>query len=237
MVHYSVSASSPGAAAILGQALPVTHTPPNPAGACNDDQLIARAIAGDRAATADLLRLHGPTVRARLAGKISPVWQSILEPDDIMQVTYMEAFLRIDRFQPRHEGSFLAWLTLIAENNLRDAVKELERQKRPNPRNRVQADAKNDSYVALVELLGATVTTPSLVAARHEVKSALDLALEKLPPDYAKAVRMYHLEGRDCKEVAEALGRSQGAVYMLLARAQERLKDVLGSSSKFFSHT
>ena len=101
----------------------------------------------------------------------------------------------------------------------------------------MQGDAKNDSYVALVELLGATVTTPSLVAARHEIKSALDMALEKLPVDYAKAVRMYHLEGRDCKEVAEALGRSQGAVYMLLARAQNRLKDVLGSSSKFFSHT
>ncbi|MFA6044286.1 MAG: RNA polymerase sigma factor [Phycisphaerales bacterium] len=202
-----------------------------------DAALMQRAIGGDRAAVAELLKLYGPIVRARLAGKLSPVWQSVLEPDDIMQVTYMEAFMRIERFQPRHEGSFLAWLTLIAENNLRDAVKELERQKRPNPRNRVQAGPGDDSYVALVELLGATVTTPSLVAARCEVKTALDQALEKLPPDYAKAVRMYHLEGRDCKEVAEVLGRSQGAVYMLLARAQDRLKDVLGSSSKFFSNT
>lgn len=217
----------------------MTTTPPNPApsGTPEDPALIQRAIAGDRGAAAELLKVHGPVVRARLSGKLSPVWQSVLEPDDIMQVTYMEAFMRIERFQPRHEGSFVAWLSHIAENNLRDAVKELERQKRPNPRNRVQAGRGDDSYVALVELLGATVTTPSLVAARFEVKTALDQALEKLPTDYAKAVRMYHLEGRDCKEVAEALGRSQGAVYMLLARAQDRLKDILGSSSKFFSNT
>lgn len=166
---------------------------------------------------------------------MSSVWQSALDPDDVMQVTYLEAFLRIERFQPRHEGSFLAWLTLIAENNLRDAIKELERQKRPNPRHRVQAGGQDDSYVALVELLGATMTTPSIVAARSELQSALDQALNTLPADYAKVVRLYDLEGRDAKEVAQLMGKSPGAVYMLLARAHDRLRDALGSGSQFFS--
>ncbi|GJQ28207.1 MAG: RNA polymerase sigma factor RpoE [Phycisphaerae bacterium] len=201
----------------------------------SDADLLTKATTGDQAAMAELLRRHGPVVRARLASKMSTVWQSALDVDDVMQVTYLEAFMRITSFQPRHEGSFLAWVSLIAENNLRDAIKELERQKRPNPRNRVQATAGQDSYVALVEMLGATMTTPSIQAARGELVGALDQALAKLPPDYAKVIRLYDLEGRDANEVAKEVGRSPGAVYMLLARAHDRLKDVLGSESRFFT--
>lgn len=201
----------------------------------SDADLLTKAIGGDQPAMAELLRRQGPVVRARLASKMSAVWQSALDVDDVMQVTYLEAFMRITQFQPRHEGSFLAWLTLVAENNLRDAIKELERQKRPNPRNRVQAGAGDDSYVALVEMLGATMTTPSIQAARGELKGALDQALQKLPADYAKVIRMYDLEGRDAAEVAKEIGRSPGAVYMLLARAHDRLKDVLGNESRYFT--
>lgn len=200
-----------------------------------DSALLTKATAGDRTAMTELLRRHGPTVRGRLSSKMSSVWQSALDPDDVMQVTYLEAFLRINTFVPRHEGSFLAWVSLIAENNLRDAIKELERQKRPNPRMRVQAAANQDSYVALVEMLGATMTTPSINVARNEIKGALDAALDKLPADYAKVIRMYDLEGRDAAEVGKELGRSTGAVYMLLARAHDRLKDVLGTESQFFT--
>lgn len=207
-------------------------TDPNPA---TDAELLTKATTGDQVAMAELLRRQGPVVRGRLASKMSTVWQSALDVDDVMQVTYLEAFMRITSFQPRHEGSFLAWLSLIAENNLRDAVKELGRQKRPNPRNRVQAGAGEDSYVALVEMLGATMTTPSIQAARGELKGALDQALDKLPADYAKVIRMYDLEGRDAAEVGKEIGRSPGAVYMLLARAHDRLKDMMGNESKFFT--
>jgi RNA polymerase sigma-70 factor (ECF subfamily) len=202
-----------------------------------DSQLLDQAGAGDRAAMAELLRRHGPVVRSRLAARISSVWQASLDADDVMQVTYLEAFLRITSFQPRSEASFVAWLSQIAENNLRDAIKELERLKRPNPRNRVQpAPAGEDSYVALVELLGATLTTPSIQAARGELKAALDDALAKLPPDYAQVIRLYDLEGLDATEVGRRMNRSQGAVYMLLARAHDRLRDFLGTESRFFTH-
>lgn len=165
----------------------------------------------------------------------------MLDADDIMQVTYMEAFLRMSAFQPRANdpgGSFLAWISHIAENNLRDAIRELERAKRPNPKRRVESHGTgggDQSYVALVELLGTTMTTPSLNAHRGEVKSALECALEKLPADYAKVVRECDLRGTPVPDVAKEMGKSAGAVYMLLARAHDRLKDILGSESKFFS--
>lgn len=201
-----------------------------------ESDLIARAVGGDQAAAADLLRRHGPAVHQRIAAKISPVWRSALEADDVMQVTYIDALLRIGAFENRHEGAFAAWLARIAENNLLDAIKELERAKRPNPRKRIEASGGDESYVALVEVLGATVTTPSLIAARQEVKRALERAIDQLPPDYQRVVRLCDLEGKSAADVATELGRRPGAVYMLVMRAHERLRDLLGGAeSRFFT--
>jgi DNA-directed RNA polymerase specialized sigma24 family protein len=44
---------------------------------------------------------------------------------------------------------------------------------------------------------------------------------------------MYDLEGRPVQEVAQALGRSPGAVYMLRARAHRRLSEIMGTASRY----
>lgn len=200
-----------------------------------ETELVHRAVAGDTEALTELLEREGPVVRQRLEPKIGQVWRAVLDADDVMQVSYMEAFLLIHRFIPEGEGAFRAWLAQIAENNLRDAIKSLERAKRPNPRHRVHGPPGEESFVALVEILGVTNSTPSQQVARGEYQAAIDQALNQLPPDYSRVIRMYDLEGRSASEVAAAMGRSAGAIFMLRARAHDRLRDVLGSSSQFFS--
>ena len=202
-----------------------------------DPAVMARAVAGDAIAASDLLRQFGPIVRGRIEGKISKVWQSTLEADDVMQVTYLEAFLQFPKFTPTGPGCFVAWLTRIAENNLRDAVKELEAAKRPDPRRQVRGSDRPDerSYVALVELMGVTHTTPSRVVGVGEIRGALDAALDKLPPDYALVIRLYDLACLDAGEVAARMKKTTGAMYMTLSRARDRLREVLGSESDFFS--
>lgn len=201
-----------------------------------EEQLVCRAVAGDEDALTDLLRQIGPVVRDRIKHRIGAQWRSAVDEDDVMQVTYLEAFLLINQFQPRGPGSFVAWLSHVAENNLRDAVRGLQAQKRPDPRRRVQPRGNSDSFVALVEMLGSTDSTPSRHAARDEAGQFLETALGTLPPDYERVVRLYDLEGQSATEVAEQLGRSTGAIYMLRARAHERLKESLGSESQFFTN-
>lgn len=203
----------------------------------NELDLIERAKKGDQDALTELLRVFGTPVRERLKGKISQQWRSSLEEDDVMQVTYLEAFQLIDQFTPRGSGSFMAWLAQVAENNLRDAIRGLQAAKRPNPKKRVQVTgtSSRDSFVALVDLLGTDHATPSRVAAMDEAVQFIEAALSRLPPDYERVVRLYDLEGLSAAEVAAQLGRSPGAIYMLRARAHDRLKNQLGSESKFFS--
>jgi RNA polymerase sigma-70 factor (ECF subfamily) len=203
--------------------------------AASEENLIEQAVAGDTAALGVLLERHGPRVRRAVCGRIGKRWQAVLDADDVMQVTYLHACLHIDQLKERKTTSFTAWLTRIAENNLRDAISALERPKRPNPTKRIQSPPGEDSYISLLELLGGSSHTPSRDAARCEAARLIDEALERLPEDYVTAVRLYDLEGRSAAEVATSMGRSVGAVHMLRARAHDRLRNLLGTASDFFS--
>lgn len=192
--------------------------------------LIDRAVTGDRDALGELLEQHGPTVESKL--HIGTRWRGLLDAGDVMQVTYVEVFLRIASFDPARASSFAAWLRQIAENNLRDAVRELQAQKSPPQERRVELFVGGDSYVGLFDLLSATGASPTLSARRNEARDLLAAALSRLPDAYADAVRMYDLEGRPIEQVAAALERSPGAVHMLRQRAHDLLRELLGSSSR-----
>ena len=204
----------------------------NPGLSGSEDELLSRAIAGDADALSHLLQTNGPALRAQLS--IDPRWQSVLDLDDVLQVTYLECFLRISSFTPAGPGSFAAWLRRVAQNNLRDAVRGLDAQKRPPPA--IQAPVNNDSTVALHDAFGIS-STPSRAAAGREVNAVLEAALQALPEDYSTVLRMYDLQGCDISDVASRLGRSPGAVHMLRARAHDRLRELLGPESQFFTHT
>jgi RNA polymerase sigma-70 factor (ECF subfamily) len=195
----------------------------------SEELLAQRAAAADESALAELLRRHGPQVRAQVETEIAAKWRSVLDAEDVMQVTYLEAFLTINRFRHRGAGSFGAWLLMIARNNLRDAIDELGRQKRPNPDRRVIPS--DESAAILLDKLGCTSSTPSRDAGRREVSAALESALGRLADDYAQVVRLYDLEGRTASEIARTMGRSEGAVYMLRARAHDKLREDFSSAS------
>lgn len=203
--------------------------------AASEKELMDRAIGGDRDALVTLLERHGPMVRQGLAGAIPRRWQSVLSVDDVMQQAYTEVFLGIGRFVPQGDSAFAAWLATLAKHNLLDAVKTLGAQKRGGDRRRIQPSTNDDSFVGLYELLGGTTTTPSRHAARNEARVTLERAIQILSPVHRRVVEMYDLDGRPVEEVAAALNRSVGAIYMLRARAHVRLREIMGTASKYLS--
>ncbi len=197
-----------------------------------DDELIARSVGGDNDALAELLERYDGLVRRGL--RIARKWRAVLDLDDVMQVTYLEAFGRIGRFTPAGSAAFLKWLTRIAENNLRDAARGLGRAKRPPPEGRVVPTGVDDPAGVLTYLV-ETCSTPSRFARRGESKRILEEAIGRLPQDYQTVIQRYDMQGQSAAEVAAAMGRTQGAVYMLRARAHDQLREILGSESRFFS--
>ena len=200
----------------------------------SDDDLLKKATAGDADALTVLLERYGPPVRRSLAGQIPKRWQALLSDDDVMQQTYADAVRDIGRFVSQGDGSFARWLATLARCNVRDAVKMLEARKRGGGLARSQQASSDESFMALFEEVAASGTTPTQHAARAEVRTTLKEAINALPPAYRQAVEGYDLQGRSIDEVAMALGRSPGAIYMLRARALDQLHELLGRTSKFF---
>jgi RNA polymerase sigma factor (sigma-70 family) len=159
----------------------------------------------------------------------------VLDSDDVLQVTCMEAFLDIGRFSGHDSIAFFGWLLRIAQNNIRDAIRSLDREKREPRKRRVAVPHAADSYASLLANLAGTDTTPSGVVAREEMTAALQAAIGKLPEHYQKVVQRIDLEGCSTKAVATEIGRSLGAVHMLRQRAHDHLARLMGDSTKFFS--
>lgn len=203
--------------------------------ATSDEDLIGKAIKGDKQALGDLLEQHGPVVRGGLMRSIPRRWQAVLGADDIMQQAYTDAFMAIGRFEPRGPGAFGAWLNTLAKRNLIDAIRGLEADKRGGDRQQVGPIGNDESYVALYEQVGGTITSPSRNAARKEARSLLEQAIDVLPEDYQTLIRMYDLEGKSVQDVADALNRSPGAVFMLRTRAHRKLSEIMGTPSKYLT--
>lgn len=195
-----------------------------------DEVLLQRATAGDETALTALLECHGAEVRAQLQRSYRGRLKGQVDLDDVMQVTYLEAFLSIREFAPARANAFRAWLRRIAENNLRDALRKFA----SNRSRAAPIPSWEDSCRALLEPPAGT-STPSRTVGKAEVQRLLKTALQQLPADYERVLRLHDLEGHSGPDVARLIGRSHGAVKMLIARARDRLRATLGSSSKFFS--
>jgi RNA polymerase sigma factor (sigma-70 family) len=200
-----------------------------------DEELLARAQGGDHASVGELLERHGPAVRLSLASAIPKRFSSLVTLDDVLQQTYMDAFLDLAKFHSREGSAFGAWLTKLARRNLVDAMRMLRAEKRGGSRIRIEPDATGDTFVSLFDFVGGISRTPSREAAISESRTAIQKAMPQLPTTYQDVIRLYDLEGRPIEEVAKHLGRSTGAVYMVRARAHDRLAELLGSASQFFS--
>ena len=80
----------------------------------------------------------------------------------------------------------------------------------------------------LANLLIASMTTPSEAFSRDQRQLKMLAALETLPDEQREALRLRYLIGLPSKEIAQKLGKSDGAVRVMLSRSLSRLQELLG---------
>jgi RNA polymerase sigma-70 factor (ECF subfamily) len=199
------------------------------------EELLRQAVRGDRQAVSALLEQCGAEIRGRIARRIPRRWQAVLSADDVLQQTYADAIRDLPRFDCAREGDFGNWLLRLARCNLADGLKMLKAAKRGGGQQPVEWVDPECSALSLLDHLSGDGDSPSLTVARGEAREFLRGALDRLPPTYREVIRLYDLEERGVEEVATAMGRSPGAVFMLRARAHDRLRQVMGRASRFLS--
>jgi RNA polymerase sigma-70 factor (ECF subfamily) len=198
-----------------------------------DADLLARASRGDHDALTALLQACSPSLQADLASQLPQRWQSVLAVEDVLQETFTDAFLCIGSFVPHGEGAFTVWVRKLARNNLLEAIRALEADKRGGGKRPTSLAPAGDPHATLLDeiLPAATQTTPSQHVMRQERRASLATAMAALPPRYRIAIQRYDLEGRSIHETAQELGCSPGGVHLVRNRAFQRLRALLADQT------
>lgn len=191
------------------------------------DERVARAIAGDQDELESLVRDASTVLRATL--RIDSRWSRNFDVDDVLQVTFLEAFMRIKSLECATMTAFHAWLKRIAQHNLIDAVRALDSRRRPDGDRRVTHGAGGESaHTLLLRVSDREATAGGRAVMAEQIQSMHD-AIAQMPKSYRQVIRLVDLEQKPFAEVANELDRSIGAVHMLRSRAHDRLRELLSA--------
>lgn len=164
--------------------------------------------------------------------QLDPSLQGKVDLSGVVQQTLLEAHRAMDQLSQWDEPRQLAWLRRALARNLIDEVRKLGTAARDVGRERSLEAELEQSSMRLEACLASEDSSPPERAMRNEQLLRLAEALERLPADQRTAVELHHLKGRPLAEVAEALGRSKGAVATLLFRGMNRLRKDLGPDAR-----
>ena len=181
----------------------------------NTTVLLSRARVGDAQARDVLFARFLPVLKRWAHRRLPMHARDLSDTDDLVQVTLVRALKRLEEFEPRREGAFLAYLRTILMNAVRD---ELRRSLRRG--------------VSVQDDESAWGTSPSELESMvsREKLERYERGLATLAPDQREAVLLRLEFGYSHAQIAEALGRpSADAARMVVARALVSLAEAIGA--------
>lgn len=170
-----------------------------------DIELIARWKAGDERAATALVKRHAESL-ARFA--VSNGERS--EIDELVQDTFVRAFNSIDGF--RGESSFRTWLFSIERRLLLD-------RRRAEKRRRDKTELQEGDAATEYDSLDTVVA--------DETQRRLQDAMKRLSPTQKEVFSLRVAEGLSYKEIAEAVGTTEGAARVHYHNAMRAIKEFL----------
>jgi RNA polymerase sigma-70 factor (ECF subfamily) len=176
--------------------------------------LVRRARDGDEAAHAVLYERWLPRMRARVRRRLHGRLRRRVAESDVVQDACLTAFMRLEDFEGRGDGSFGRWLTTIVDRKARAAIRRHVGTAARDVRREVPQLTESGS-----EHVRAPEPTPSVALMSREQAMAVQRTLDDLPAAYRDVLRLVHGQGVSLAEAGERLGRSANAAGKLYARA------------------
>jgi RNA polymerase sigma-70 factor (ECF subfamily) len=135
------------------------------------------------------------------------------DAEDLTEQTFLQAYRHFDRALSESNGRPLRpWLIRIAHNLAANLYRDRSR--------------KPQTHIDDTTMLSATHTTEDLVEGRDELARILE-GVKQLPDDRREALIMRFALGMDNREIARAMGRTDGATKVLIHRAIRQLEGIV----------
>jgi len=194
-----------------------------------NEELIAKIHKRDQQALADFLAGHRPQLMAFIERQLGTALRRKTEPDDVFQETSAEAVRALPTAELGDRDPF-SWLCQIAERRIIDLHRRFfGAQKRDAAKEVPLGTSRGTESRAsgLINMLVASLTTPSQAFSRNAREEKLFEALQKLPEEQQTALRMRYIDNLPSKQIATHLGKSDAAVRVMLTRSLKRLHELL----------
>jgi RNA polymerase sigma-70 factor (ECF subfamily) len=185
-------------------------------------QLIERIKKGDRDAFNPLFEKYRKRLAVWIFYRLSASLRAYVEIDDLLQETFLRAYRQFDDFTYQSSGSFMRWISRIAEHVIADAARFQGRAKRHAPEIVPLRSPSNPAGVEPIDL-----QTPSRIFSRQEQLGGLIARLGALPANYREVIILAKIEGLTTQEIAERLGKSREGAALLLCRALKSYRETL----------
>ncbi len=135
------------------------------------------------------------------------------DAEDLTEQTFLQAYRHFERAQAESDGRPLRpWLIRIAHNLAANLYRD--RSRRPQ------------TPLDDTTMLSALHTTEDLVEGRDELARII-AGIQKLPDERRDALIMRFALGMDNREIARAMGKTDGATKVLLHRAIKQLEGIV----------
>ena len=177
-----------------------------------DEEIVARILNGEKQLYEELIRKYNQ--------RLYRIGRSIVNDDDevedIMQTTYLNAYINLAVF--KNNSSFSTWLTKILINE------SLLRKKRK---------AKLEQILIEKQDVGHHTETPLAGLMNTELKILLEKSIAILPEKYRLVFVMREVEEMSTIETMETLNITESNVKVRLSRAKGLLRDSLSRQYKY----
>ena len=197
-----------------------------------DDELLRLAAAGDGESWQALVGRSRDRLRRMVAFRLDPRLRGRIDPSDVLQDAYFEAWRDLGSYLDRPEIPFFLWLRGIAGNKLREIHRHHLGTQMRDPRREVsiQGGATSDTTAtALAAQLLGKLTRASEEAVRRELKLRLHEAIDAMDPLDREVLALRYFEQLSPAETARVLGIKEKAAGLRYLRAVRRLKEILQS--------
>src|SRR5438105_4618849 len=95
-----------------------------------EHQLVADVVQGDPIALQALLLRYRGRLLAYIKRQMPPSLASLVDPEDVLQDTSIEAFRRMGQFSPQGDDAAIRWLMTIARHHIVYLLRAQHSQKR-----------------------------------------------------------------------------------------------------------
>ena len=142
------------------------------------------------------------------------------DTEEVSLDIFMKVWQKIGKWDTV-QGSFQAWLNVVAKNTIIDAIRKKERIRE------ALLSMEDESELPLVEHQDQRPTPEKQVESR-EAQEILEWALEMVKkPNHRVAWILRHLEGCSIAEISQTLQRKEGTVKIWIFRCTEELRQIL----------